>query len=130
MIALPPYAKLIGATLQPDDEDAGSLLLLPYGDRVEGRLGFFHGGALAGLLEMAAFVALLEALALRDQAPPRIKPINITVDYMRAGRPLDTFAKGHVTRLGNRIANVTADAWQKNRDAPIASARLNLLLDR
>ena len=128
MIELPPYARLIGATLQPDEEGGGSLLVLPFGDRVQGRPGFFHGGALAGLLEMAAFTALLEALAGQDM--PRIKPINITVDYMRGGRARDTYAKGLVTRLGNRIANVTADAWQKDRATPIASARLNLLLDR
>ena len=125
---LPPYARLIGAALQPDTDGGGSRLVLPFGDRVEGRPGFLHGGALAGLLEMAAFAALIDALAGQDM--PRIKPINITVDYMRGGRARDTFAQGTVTRLGKRVANVTADAWQKDRATPIASARLNLLLDR
>ena len=35
-----------------------------------------------------------------------------------------------VERLGARIANVEAFAWQKDRSAPIASARLNFLLER
>ena len=35
-----------------------------------------------------------------------------------------------VERLGARIANVEAFAWQKDRSSPIASARLNFLLER
>ena len=50
------------------------------------------------------------------------------VDYMRAGNATDTFAAAVVERLGARIANVEATAWQAERSAPIASARLNFLL--
>ena len=59
-----------------------------------------------------------------------MKPINVTVDYMRAGHPRDTFAAATIERLGSRIANVEAQAWQKGRSAPIAAAQMNFLLVR
>ena len=58
------------------------------------------------------------------------KPITVTVDYMRGGTPRDTFAEARIERLGNRLANIEAFAWQSDRDKPIAAARINFLLDR
>ena len=57
-------------------------------------------------------------------------PITVTVDYMRGGTPRDTFAEARIERLGKRMANVESYAWQGDRDRPIASARINFLLDR
>jgi acyl-coenzyme A thioesterase PaaI-like protein len=54
----------------------------------------------------------------------------VTVDFMRGGRERDTYAAAIISRLGNRIANVEAIAWQEGRDKPIASARMNLMLRR
>jgi acyl-coenzyme A thioesterase PaaI-like protein len=59
-----------------------------------------------------------------------IKPINLTVDYMRGGRDKPTRARGTVTRLGTRVANVEAVAWQDEPDRPIAAARMNYLIVR
>jgi acyl-coenzyme A thioesterase PaaI-like protein len=49
---------------------------------------------------------------------------------MRGGTPCDTFAEARIERLGKRMANVESYAWQGDRDRPIASARINFLLDR
>ena len=102
-------------------------MVMPFHDDVVGRPGYLHGGAIAGLLEFAAFTALGRAIG--DPAVV-MKPITITVDYMRGGTGRDTFATAEVQRLGNRIANVEAVAWQTERSKPIAAARLNFLLDR
>ncbi|NWP89582.1 PaaI family thioesterase, partial [Escherichia coli] len=59
-----------------------------------------------------------------------VKPINLTVDYMRGGRDKPTRARGLVTRLGTRVANVEAIAWQDEPDRPIAAARMNYLIVR
>ena len=59
-----------------------------------------------------------------------MKPVNVTVQYMRGGVNHDTFAAARVTRLGKRVANVEAHAWQLDRDKPIAAAQLNILLRR
>ncbi len=123
---LPPYADLLGLTL--DTDDAGQpIVAMAFADDLLGRPGFVHGGAIGGMLEMAAWVALRHALGTETAT---IKPINVTIDYMRGGRERTTWAAGSVTRLGARIANVAATAWQDDRDRPIAAARLNYLLRR
>src|SRR5690349_18745428 len=99
---------------------------MPFAVDVIGRPGFLHGGAIGGLLEMAAITALKQALAGDEGV--RIKPINLTVDYMRGGRDKPTRARATVLRLGTRIANVEATAWQDEPDRPIAAARMNYLL--
>lgn len=103
------------------------MIVMPFHQDVVGRPGFLHGGAIAGLLEFAAFTTLARKL---DDERVAMKPITVTVDYMRGGSDHDTFAAAVVERLGARIANVEAFAWQRERSTPIASARLNFLLDR
>ena len=123
---LPPYAELLGLTIEPGAE--APVLVMPFSGDVVGRPGFLHGGAIGGLLEMAAVGALLRALEGEDGA--KVKPVNVTVDYMRGGREKETRAKGTVNRLGNRVANVSAVAWQDEEDRPIAAARMNFLIVR
>jgi len=122
---LPPYADVLGLSRDPDDR---TILVMPFSEDVLGRPGFVHGGAIGGLLEMAAIVALKEAL--KAEGGGRIKPINVTVDFMRGGREKPTRAQGTITRLGNRVANVEATAWQDDRTRPIAAARMNYLIAR
>jgi len=127
MTLLPPYALFLGIGARLSDE--GELqFVMPFGDVVLGRPGYVHGGAIAGLLEFAAFGALYEALGPRDGIT--VKPVNVTVQFMRGATRHDTIAAATVTRLGNRVANVEAHAWQLDRSRPIAAAQLNLLLRR
>ncbi len=122
---LPPYAQLL--KLRTEERDGASRFVMPFHDDVVGRPGFLHGGAIAGLLEFAAFTSLKRALG--DDAVV-MKPITVTVDYMRGGTPQDTYAEAMVERLGNRMANVEAFAWQGEPGRPIAAARINFLLER
>lgn len=130
-MSLPPYADLLGITLTSRDGEA-PVLEMPFRDDVLGRPGFLHGGAISGLLEVAAIVSLRHALAeeAAEGPPARIKPVNVTVDFMRGGRDKPTHAEGIVTRLGTRVANVEAIAWQDDRAKPIAHARMNYLIAR
>lgn len=124
-MTLPPYARLLGVTLEL--VDGVPEIVMPFGQHVVGRPGYLQGGAIAGLLEVAAVAAVRHALAAETA---RIKPINATVDFMRGGRDHVTRAAGEITRLGARIATVTAVAWQNDRARPIASARMNYLIER
>lgn len=124
MRVLPPYAVTLG--IEAVGVDGDRLYRMPFGDVVLGRPGYLHGGAIAGLLEIAAIAAVLRELA--DGAS--VKPINLSVNFMRGGAARDTFAAAVVTRLGGRVANVEAHAWQDDRKRPIASAQLNLLVRR
>ena len=125
MSDLPPYAELL--RLRIEEADGGCRFVMPFHDDVVGRPGFLHGGAIAGLLEFAAFTSLARAIGDDKVA---MKPITVTVDYMRGGTGRDTFATAEIQRLGKRTANVEATAWQEKPSSPIASARLNFLLDR
>lgn len=126
-MTLPPYADLLGVHVEHDA--AGTpVLVMPFAHTVMGRPAFLHGGALAGLLEIAAIVAVQEALIADGGG--RIKPITVTIDFMRGGREKITRAAGIVTRLGTRVANVEATAWQDDRTRPIAAARMNYLIVR
>jgi len=124
MKSLPPYAQLL--KVRSDHQGEALRFVMPFHEDVVGRPGFLHGGAIAGLLEFAAFTALSRAIG-EDVVK---KPITVTVDYMRGGTPRDTYAEARIERLGKRMANVEAYAWQGERDKPIASARINFLLDR
>ena len=127
MNPLPPYAELLG--LRTERSEGGETLwVMPFREQVVGRPGFLHGGAIAGLLEFAALGTLYEALDGGGEV--RVKPINVTVDFMRGGIEHDTYASAAITRLGNRVANVEAHAWQRDRAKPIAAAHMNLLLRR
>lgn len=126
--SLPPYALSLGIGVARI-EGAAPVLTLAFSEKVMGRPGFVHGGAIGGLLEMAAIAALRMALSQRG-AVPRLKPVNITVEFLRGGTEQPTYAIGRVTRAGRRIANVSAEAWQDDPARPIASAWLNVLLAR
>jgi uncharacterized protein (TIGR00369 family) len=129
MNSLPPYARFLDISTRRSEE--GELLfVMPFGDVVLGRPGYVHGGALAGLLEFAAYGALFEALGDPGAGGVTIKPINVTVQYMRGAAQHDTIAAATIARLGNRVANVEAHAWQLDRAKPVAAAQMNVLLRR
>ncbi len=130
-ITLPPYAALLGVTVADAavDERSGPTLSMPFDNRVEGRPGALHGGATAGLIELAANTAIAAAATHADE-PFHVKPIGVTIDYLRPGLSAVTFARGRVTRVGRRVATVFVEAWQDDADAPIALARVHMLVVR
>lgn len=120
-LALPPYAQLLGLRRE------GKALVMPFQYLLIGSPGRLHGGTVAGLMEMAANIAVRDALA---GEPAQLKPINVTVDYLREGAPEDTFAEAVIQRIGRRVANVRVEAWQSDRARLIAAARTNILILR
>ncbi len=123
---LPPYADALGIDID-HDEDGQPVLFVDFNERVMGRPGFLHGGALSGLMEMAAIAALRAELDRRGERM-KLKPVNVQVEFMRGGIEQRTFAMGQVTRAGRRVALVNAEAWQDDRTKPIALAQMKILL--
>jgi uncharacterized protein (TIGR00369 family) len=126
-----PYASMMGIAEDCDAE--GNLVLsMDFGDHVMGRPGYAHGGAIAGLLEAAGFATLSNALSVQDEGTtnPALKPVTVTVTYFRAGLEKTTYAAAKIERMGRRVANVEAIAWQDNREKPIAMAQMNIIIDR
>lgn len=120
-LPLPPYAALLGLRRE------GNVLVMPFQLRLIGSPGRLHGGSVAGLMEIAANMTVRAAL---DDAGAALKPINVTVDYLREGAPEDTFAEAILQRMGRRVANVRVEAWQSDRARLIAAARTNILIIR
>ncbi len=122
MTALPPYAVMLGIHAGAD-----GCWVMPFSPHLIGSPGRLHGGAVAGLMELVAHLAVRAAL---DDAAVVLKPVTVTVDYLREGAMADTFARAHINRLGRRVANVRVEAWQTDAEKPIAAARLNIILER
>ena len=100
---------------------------MPFADKLIGNplLPALHGGSTAALLEMTAIAQV--ALAYPRLRLPR--PINVTVSYLRSGRPVDVLARARISRAGRRVAHVLAEAWQEDATQPIATLVANFLLD-
>ena len=127
-LILTPYAVALGVTVARDMPDGEPpVLQLPFAGLVEGRPGAMHGGAISGLLETAGYAALRAALG-KQATTTRLKPINITVQFLSAGKPRMSFAQGHIVRLGRRNANIAVAAWQEEAGRPIATAVMNVLM--
>ena len=97
-----PYAVFLGvrADLAGDEMTA----VLPYSDRLIGNpvLPALHGGVIGAFLEMTAVAQLSVGQGLVGL--PRT--IDVTIDYLRSGRPRDTYARANIRKAGRRIANV------------------------
>ncbi len=119
-----PYARFLGFTFEVVDGEPVSKL--PFDDKLIGNpaLPALHGGVVGAILEHAALIHLMWELETAHL--PKI--IDISIDYLRAGRPLDTYAGGVITRRGRRVANVRVEAWQNDRSRPIAHAHAHFLL--
>lgn len=126
-----PYAHFLGLRASVTTDQL--LIHMPYkldlvGQPQPQRL---HGGVIAGMLETCGALAVARVLAQQTDmatAIPLPKPINITLDYLRAGAPEDTFARAYITRMGRRIANVRTEAWQGDASRLITTAHMNVLV--
>lgn len=120
-----PYARFLG--LEGTVEDAMLTVRMPFADRLIGNpmLPALHGGSTAALLEITAVAQV--AGAYPGLRLPR--PINVSVAYLRSGRPRDVLARARINRAGRRVVNVLAEAWQDDPGQPIASLTAHFLLE-
>jgi uncharacterized protein (TIGR00369 family) len=123
-LAAIPYARFLG--VRPELHGDELTLVLPYKDALIGNpmLPALHGGVVSAFMELTA-VAQLALTAGVGHLP---KTIDISIDYLRSGRPVDTFARARVVKVGRRIANVAVEAWQQSRAEPIAALRGHFLM--
>ena len=124
--ALTPYAQALGIVLDRVEGET-PVYRVEFAETVEGRPDHYHGGATGGLLETAGYGVLRAELEKRGRAAV-LKPINITVQYLSAGKSRTSYAKGRITKLGRRSANITVEAWQEDPARPIATAVMNVLM--
>jgi len=75
---------------------------VPYAKTLGPTLPALHGGAIGGFMEVCAMAEL------QRRAPdlPLSKPIGVNIDYLRRGKPIETFARADIFKEGSRVANV------------------------
>lgn len=119
-----PYAQFLGVRAELMGDEL--TLTLPFANHLIGNplLPALHGGVVGALMELTALTQL--AIASKSQAFP--KTIDINVDYLRSGKPVDTYARARVVKIGRRIANVQAQAWQAERANAIAAMHGHFML--
>ena len=119
-----PYVRFLGmrAELSGDEMTA----ILPAAPHLVGNtfLQALHGGVIGAFLEMTA----LAQLSVTQGSTKVHKTIDVTIEYLRPGRPLTTYARADLRKVGRRVANVHVEAWQEARDQPIAFLRGHFLL--
>jgi uncharacterized protein (TIGR00369 family) len=119
-----PYVRFLGmrAELAGDEMTA----VLPFSPHLVGNamLPALHGGVLGAFMETTA-LAQLSVIQKTDRVH---KTIDVTIEYLRPGRALTTYARADVRKVGRRIANVHVEAWQEERSAPVAALRGHFLL--
>ncbi len=137
-----PYHAFLGVSFQRlGDELTGRL---SYDDMLIGNpaIPALHGGVTGAFLEITAIVQLAwdaaweimesgpegAARIAAGGFPPTPKTVDVTIDYLRSGKPRDAYARAHVTKRGRRVANVRVEAWQDERARPIAIAHGHYLL--
>jgi uncharacterized protein (TIGR00369 family) len=119
-----PYAQFLGFTLMRDGTDVIGRMAFSEDLIGNAAVDALHGGTIGAMMEFTAICKLL-TLSETAQVP---KTINITVEYLRGGRRMDTFARATVTRHGRRVANVRVIAYQDDVQRPIAAANAHFLL--
>jgi uncharacterized protein (TIGR00369 family) len=124
LIAAVPYCRHLGITGRREGDRI--VLEMPFGDQLIGNpiLPALHGGVIGSLLETAAIATVV----WETGATALPKPVDITVDYLRSGRPVTSFARARIARQGRRVVNVHAEMWQEEESRPIAALRGHFLI--
>jgi uncharacterized protein (TIGR00369 family) len=112
-----PYARFLGVRAEVAGDEM--TLIMPFAEHLVGnvRLPALHGGVVGAFLEMTALAQLWVSIGLARQA----RPVDVTVEYLRSGRPVTSYARAEIKRIGRRVANVQVEAWQEARARPIAA---------
>jgi uncharacterized protein (TIGR00369 family) len=119
-----PYCVHLGIRAAMKDDQI--ILQMPFSERLIGNpiLPALHGGVIGSLLETAAIATVIWETGIGSLP----KPVDINIDYLRSGRPIESFARARIARQGRRVVNVHSEMWQDDEARPIAALRGHLLL--
>jgi uncharacterized protein (TIGR00369 family) len=124
LLAAIPYCRHLGLTALVSD---GMLtLIMPFAEHLIGNVAIpaLHGGVIGSILETAALAQLLWETP--DARMP--KTVDITIDYLRTARTLESFARARLAKQGRRVVNVHAEMWQEDASRPVAALRGHFLV--
>jgi uncharacterized protein (TIGR00369 family) len=119
-----PYCRHLG--IVADVVDDTLTLTMPFAHKLIGNpvLPALHGGVIGSLLETAALAQIL----FETKSAKIPKPVDITIDYLRSARAVDSFARARLFKQGRRVINVHAEMWQDDAAKPVAALRGHFLV--
>jgi uncharacterized protein (TIGR00369 family) len=119
-----PYCRFLGIAV--DRKGSELTMILRFDRKLIGNpiLPALHGGVIGAFLETTAIAQLI----LETEAGELPKPVDINIDYLRSGKPVDTYARAEITKHGRRVCNVRAEAWQDEHTRPIAALHGHFLI--
>lgn len=119
-----PYCRFLG--IEIDRKGNELTTILRFDKKLIGNpiLPALHGGVVGAFLEVTAVIQLM----LEAESEDLPKPVDIGIDYLRSGRPVDAYARATITKHGRRVCNVRAEAWQDERSRPIAALHGHFLI--
>jgi acyl-coenzyme A thioesterase PaaI-like protein len=119
-----PYCRFLG--IEIDRKGNELTTILRFDKKLIGNpiLPALHGGVVGAFLEVTAVIQLM----LEAETEDLPKPVDIGIDYLRSGRPVDSYARATITKHGRRVCNVRAEAWQDERSRPIAALHGHFLI--
>ncbi|MEM1104834.1 MAG: PaaI family thioesterase [Pseudomonadota bacterium] len=120
-----PFAATLGLRCEVHGNEMTTTL--PFSEHLIGNpaLPALHGGAIGAFLEITAVAQAY----LSGPSAGLPKPIDLTIDYLRAGRAEDLFARAVIRKQGTRMTSVRAEAWQTDRAKPVAALRAQFLME-
>jgi len=124
LIAAIGYCRHLGLSTKLDGDAV--ILIMPFAQHLIGNpmIPALHGGVIGSLLETAAITQMI----YETSAVKLPKPVDITVDYLRSGRALTSYARARLAKQGRRVVNVHAEMWQEDEAKPVAALRGHFLL--
>jgi uncharacterized protein (TIGR00369 family) len=124
MLAAVPYCAWLGVTAAV--KDGIVTLQMKFDPKLIGNpiIPAIHGGVIGSLLETAAIVQVV----WQTGAVKFPRPVDVTIDYLRGGKPVTSYARAYLARQGRRVVNARAEMWQDDETKPIASFRGHFLL--
>jgi acyl-coenzyme A thioesterase PaaI-like protein len=119
-----PYCRFLG--IEVDRKGTELTTILRFSQKLIGNpvLPALHGGVVGAFLETTAVIQLMLEVETEDLP----KPVDISIDYLRSGKPVDTYARAIITKHGRRVCNVRAEAWQDEHTRPIAALHGHFLI--
>src|SRR5215831_4337640 len=124
LMAAVPFCAFLGLKASLRGEEV--VLEMPFDPMLIGNpmIPALHGGVIGSLLETAAVAQAV--WSTKSIALP--KPVDVTIDYLRSGRAVTSYAGAKLARQGRRVVNVHAQMWQEDEAKPIATLRGHFLL--
>jgi len=119
-----PYVRFLGLRAEMAGDEMTAIL--PFAPHLIGNMMIpaLHGGVIGAMLELTA----LAQLAVIEESARAAKTIDVTIDYLRPGLALTSYARAEVRKIGRQIASVHVEAWQETPARPFAALRGHFLL--